>query len=102
MNIVFLDKDLEELAEFGKCRKGRYSKIPAHISSRYMKTLNRLRSCLKTSDIMSLPGLRYEKLKGTDFESVRVNDQWRLIIHVVPDGIEISAIEIHKLSKHYE
>lgn len=102
MDIVFKDRELKDLAEFGKCKKGKYAKLPNDIVKRFLKVLMALRACSRKEDLFRYPSLRYEKLKGTDFDSLRVNDQWRVIIKIEENGFIIECIEIHELSKHYE
>jgi len=61
-----------------------------------------LESIEKISDLYSYKSLHFEKLKGegTGQSSLRLNDQYRLIIEEIAEGtLKILIIEI---SKHYE
>ena len=55
-----------------------------------------LRAVGKTSDLLLLSYLHYEKLKGVGMSSVRVMNGRveRLLFHEYDDGIEISLIEM--------
>jgi toxin HigB-1 len=69
---------------------------------RYKNRIALLESIEKITDLYSFKSLHFEKLKGnrTRQSSIRLNDQYRLIIEQVNEGeIKILIIEI---SKHYE
>ena len=70
--------------------------------NRYKDRIVLLESIEKISDLYSYKSLHFEKLKGerTGQSSLRLNDQYRLIIEEIADGtLKILIIEI---SKHYE
>lgn len=70
--------------------------------NRYKDRIVLLESIEKISDLYSYKSLHFEKLKGErDGQlSLRLNDQYRIIIEEVTEGtLKILIIEI---SKHYE
>jgi len=101
MNIIFEDKDLEELILKGKNNKyKKYSK-----DARFMQALGRVYSSMinsaSTSTLSSLSYLHYEKLKGVDLSSVRVMNGRveRILFRETADGIVITIIELN--DTHY-
>jgi len=61
-----------------------------------------LESIEKVTDLYSFKSLHLEKLKGDKIgqSSIRLNDQYRLIIEQIND--EVVKILIVQISKHYE
>ncbi|HZZ81472.1 MAG TPA: type II toxin-antitoxin system RelE/ParE family toxin [Gemmataceae bacterium] len=82
MDVEFLDKDLAD-AESGGSFPGRYS---ADIRKAFLKRLQVIRAAIDERDFYSLKSLHFEKLKGdrSDERSMRLNDQWRLILKIKP------------------
>jgi len=69
---------------------------------RYKNRIVLLESIEKITDLYSFKSLHFEKLKGDRIgqSSIRINDQYRLIIEQVnEEEIKILIVEI---SKHYE
>ena len=69
---------------------------------RYKNRIALLESIEKIADLYSFKSLHFEKLKSdkTGQSSIRINDQYRLIIEQVnEEEIKILIVEI---SKHYE
>ena len=63
-----------------------------------MALLNFIRQAIDERDLRSMKSMRYEKLKGqrSHQHSVRLNDQWRLILEVVgedPDKV-VQVVDI--------
>lgn len=54
----------------------------------YRKRMTFIRQALDERDLYALKSLRFEKLKGarSHQRSVRLNDQWRLILQLQGDG----------------
>lgn len=96
MNIIFEDKDLEELIFTGKNNKyKKYSK-----DSRFMAALGRMYKLMQTSTNTNMLGmysfLHYEKLKRVGMSSVRVMNGRveRVLFKETEDGIVITIIEL--------
>ncbi len=72
------------------------------IVQQYKNRIALLKSIEKISDLYSFKSLHFEKLKGekTGQLSLRLNDQYRLIIEQITD--EVVKILIVEISKHYE
>jgi proteic killer suppression protein len=82
MDIVFaeaswerLETDLEFNAGFGK-----------NVVKNYRRRMQQLRSVLDERDLYALKSLHFEKLKGkrSHQRSIRLNDQWRMILEIIP------------------
>lgn len=72
------------------------------IVQQYKNRITLLESIEKITDLYSFKSLHFEKLKGekTGQSSIRLNDQYRLIIEQITD--EVVKILIVEISKHYE
>lgn len=83
-----------------------YSKIDYRIVKAFIHTINIIKAIPNLNVLKAYNGLRYEKLSKelSGFESLRVNDQWRIICTTseVDNTLTITDISIHQLSKHYE
>jgi proteic killer suppression protein len=62
-------------------------KYPPEVVEAFFECVEVLKSAKDERDLYALKGLHYEKLKGKrqPQRSLRLNDQWRLIIEVVED-----------------
>jgi proteic killer suppression protein len=60
----------------------RVKKMPLEIQGIGRRKLRMLNNSQNISDLKILPSNRLEKLKGNmkDFYSIRINDQWRIVI----------------------
>lgn len=102
MHVIFTTLELEQLYLIPVDNiKG---KLPFQRSliERYKNRIALLESIEKITDLYSFKSLHFEKLKGnrTGLSSIRLNDQYRLIIEQVnEEEIKILIVEI---SKHYE
>ena len=101
MNIIFEDKDLEELILTGKNSKyKKYSK-----DTRFMQALGRMYKLMLASDSTDILGmysfLHYEKLKKVGLSSVRVMNGKveRVLFREEKKGIVITIIEMD--NTHY-
>jgi proteic killer suppression protein len=94
MVVEFDDSDLDRLevdatfdAGFG----------PAVVRG-YRKVMQAIRAAPDERDLYRLKGLRFEKLKGRrkHQHSLRINDQWRLIVELRGEGGEkrVGVVEI--------
>lgn len=72
------------------------------IIQQYKNRVTLLESIEKIADLHSYKSLHFEKLKGLRVgqSSIRINDQYRLIIEQIND--EMVKILIVEISKHYE
>lgn len=101
MEIIFEDKDLEELIFTGQNNK--YKKFAK--DSRFMQSLSRVyKSMIASADCDALRQfsyLHYEKLKGIHLSSVRVMNGRveRILFREAENGIVITLIELNET--HY-
>jgi proteic killer suppression protein len=72
------------------------------IIQQYKNRITLLESIDRLSDLYSFKSLHFEKLKGerTGQSSIRINDQYRLVIEQIND--EAVKVLIVEISKHYE
>lgn len=102
MLVIFKTIELEELYIIPADNiKGKLS-FQKSLMNRYKDRIVLLESIEKISDLYSYKSLHFEKLKGERVGqmSLRLNDQYRIIIEeVTEDTLKILIIEI---SKHYE
>jgi proteic killer suppression protein len=77
MQVRFGTKSLETLAN-----EGGEGGLPTGIARAYRKVVTLIRAAVDERDLRNMKSLRLEKLKGTrsDEHSMRLNDQWRLIM----------------------
>ena len=74
MIVSFGSKDTERIWN-GKKNK----KIPIEIQQVGRRKLRMINNSQNWTDLRIPPSNRLEKLKGSDFFSVRINDQWRIV-----------------------
>jgi proteic killer suppression protein len=75
---------------------GLYVKSYENIDRAGRLKLNRLKDATSLTDIASLPGNRFEKLKGDRAEqySIRINDQWRICFSWDDEAKGFADVEI--------
>jgi toxin HigB-1 len=58
--------------------------FPSHVVSKFRMRMQQIGAALNEKDFYNSKGLRYEKLKGdrSHQHSMRLNDQWRLILEL--------------------
>lgn len=101
MNIIFEDKDLEELVTTGHNNK--YKKYAK--DSKFMQALvrdyNTMSSVSTTVILSQYSFLHYEKLKNCDLSSVRVMNGRveRILFRETQEGLVITIIELN--NTHY-
>lgn len=80
MYVDFLDKRLEEL-ETNDASSGDY---PAEVVKAFRKRMQFIRAAVDERDLYQMKSLRFKKLKGdrSGERSMRLNDQWRLILRI--------------------
>ena len=61
---------------------------PAEIAKQYRKVVGLIRAAVDERDLYAFKGRRYKKLKGNrkHQRSLRLNDQWRLIVEIQGSG----------------
>lgn len=106
MKIEFEKDYLEQLYSFGKA-KGKKHRYPKGVVSKYIQTIDKLRAADRIEDLFPIRSLNYEKLRGNKkgFESVRVNNQYRIEFRSSVEGIEpdyVTICSIVELSNHYK
>lgn len=74
MIISFASKDTELIWNGELVRK-----LPAEIQQIGRRKLRMLHNSQSVTDLRIPPSNRLEKLKGTDYYSIRINDQWRIV-----------------------
>lgn len=84
MRVTFKDKRLERL-EVDASFDGGYA---PGIAKAFRRVINLIRQAPDERDFYQLRSLRFEKLKGkrSHERSMRLNDQWRLILRVEGDS----------------
>ena len=90
---TFGDKETE------KVWNGIYSKkLPSEIQPIARRKLRMINNAQDINDLRVPPGNRLEKLKGnlTDFYSIRITNQWRIIFKWIgSDAYEVQIIDYH-------
>lgn len=87
MIISFGSKDTEKI-----WNGERVKKMPIEVQKVGRRKLRMLNNSVDIADLRIPPSNRLEKLKGTDFYSIRINDQWRIVFRW--DNGHASDVEI--------
>lgn len=87
MIISFGSKDTEKI-----WNGERVKKMPIEVQKVGRRKLRMLNNSVDIADLRISPSNRLEKLKGTDFYSIRINDQWRIVFRW--DNGHASDVEI--------
>jgi len=104
MIIVFEKGYLKELYEEGKSKSKKY-RFQKEVINQYKRTIDKLRAADAIEDLFPLKSLNYEKLIGTELESVRVNNQYRIEFISYKKGEApnvVTICSIKELSNHYK
>lgn len=90
MKLRFATGSLERLETDPKATEG-YS---AAIVKLYRMRINLIRQALDERDLYALRSLHFEKLKGarSHQRSIRLNDQWRLILEFEEEGASKTVV----------
>ena len=95
MRIRFKDHQLRRLHEEPNFIHSRFG---IEVTKAFRKKVGFLLSARSENDIRAMRSLHYEKLKGkrSHQRSLRLNDQWRLVLEIQTDdnGKEILIVEI--------
>ncbi len=91
MIISFGSKDTE------KIWKGeRVKKIPIEIQHIGRRKLRMLNNSQNLSDLRIPPSNRLEKLQGSEFFSIRITDQWRIIFQWIDNNAhDVEIMDYH-------
>jgi proteic killer suppression protein len=84
MRVRFASRPLEQLEADPQFTGGH----SAEVVRLYRKRMNLIRQAVDERDLYALKSLHFEKLKGArrDDRSIRLNDQWRLILRFEGEG----------------
>ena len=96
MKLRFEDEDLRRLFEDASFR---HPRIGDDLAKSYQKKLGFVAAAVTVQDVRSMKSLRLEKLSGKrkGQHSIRLNDQWRVILRfeqTKPDGMFTVIVEI--------
>jgi len=70
--------------------------IPIEIQKVGRRKLRMLNNAQNLTDLMIPPSNRLEKLLGTDFYSIRINDQWRIVFRWEENNAhDVEIIDYH-------
>jgi proteic killer suppression protein len=80
MEIEYTCPDLDELETDVECTAG----FPKEIVRAFRKRIQSIRAAVDERDLYAVKGNHFEKLKGNrdGQHSLRLNDQWRMIIEI--------------------
>ena len=91
MILSFGSKDTEKIWN-GEIAK----KIPIEIQQAGRRKLRMINNSQNWSDLRIPPSNRLEKLKGSDFFSIRINNQWRIIFRWIENNAyDVEIIDYH-------
>jgi len=91
MIVSFGSKDTEKIWNGEPVKK-----IPIEIQQIGRRKLRMINNLQNWSDLRIPPSNRLEKLQGSDFYSIRVNDQWRIVFRWVDNNATtVEIIDYH-------
>lgn len=98
MDIKFKDKWLEKIESGSANELAHEVRLPLAVIKSAQKKLQFLRATTDEKTLLNWKSLHYEKLKG-DMEglsSIRLNDQWRMVLSVeaAVDGLSAVIVSI--------
>ena len=90
MKVKFADDDLARV----ECEKNYTAGLGADVVKGFRKAMGAIRAATDSRDLY-FGGLQTEKLKGPrqHQHSVRINKQWRLIIQIKDETVDVQGIE---------
>ncbi len=91
MIISFGSKDTEKIWDGERVKK-----IPIEVQNVGRRKLRMVNNSQNLSDLRVPPSNRLEKLKGSEFYSIRINDQWRVVFR----WIDNNAFDVEILDYH--
>jgi len=91
MIVTFGSKDSEKI-----WNGDRVKKIPIEIQQTGRRKLRMINNSQNLSDLRIPPSNRLEKLKGSDFYSIRINDQWRIVFRWIENNAhDVEIVDYH-------
>ena len=98
MEVDFADEDLDRL-ETDPRATARHGQ---NVDRAYRKALQAIRAAADSRDLYAIRGLRLERLKGKRSHqcSMRLNDQWRLIVEFVGADARMSVRVVEIVDYH--
>jgi len=92
MIVSFGSKDTEKIW-LGE----RVKKMPIEIQQIGRRKLRMINNSQNWTDLRIPPSNRLEKLKGSNFSSIRINDQWRIVFRWVDNNAhDVEILDYHK------
>lgn len=74
----------------------RVKKTPIEIQQIGRRKLRMLNNSQNISDLRIPPSNRLEKLQGSDFYSIRINDQWRIVFQWIDNNAhDVEIMDYH-------
>jgi len=74
----------------------RVKKIPSEIQQIGRRKLRMINNSQNWSDLRIPPSNKFEKLKGSDFYSIRINDQWRIVFRWIDNNAhDVEIVDYH-------
>jgi len=91
MIISFGSKDTEKIWNGKRIRK-----IPIEVQQIGRRKLRMINNSQNKSDLSIPPSNRLEKLQGSDFYSIRINNQWRITFRWIDNNAHnVEIIDYH-------
>ena len=91
MIVSFRSKDTEKI-----WNGERVKKMPVEIQQIGRRKLRMINNSQNWSDLRIPPSNRLEKLKGSDFYSIRINDQWRIVFRWIDNNAhDVEIVDYH-------
>ena len=92
MIVSFDSKETESIWNGEQIRK-----LPIEIQNIGRRKLRMLNNSTSIEDLRIPPSNRLEKMKGSEFFSIRVNDQWRIVFRWENNNsYDVEIIDYHK------
>lgn len=91
MIISFGSKDTEKIWDGERVKK-----MPIEIQQIGRRKLRMLNNSQNLSDLRIPPSNQLEKLQGSDFYSIRINDQWRIVFQWIDNNAhDVEIMDYH-------
>lgn len=74
----------------------RVTKMPIEIQQIGRRKLRMINNSQNRTDLRIPPSNRLEKLQGSDFSSIRINDQWRIVFRWIDNNAhDVEIMDYH-------
>ena len=91
MIISFGSKDTEKIWDGERVKK-----IPIEVQNVGRRKLRMVNNSQNLSDLRVPPSNRLEKLHGSEFYSIRINDQWRIVFRWIDNNAhDVEILDYH-------